>query len=77
MALISFLDTESFVKEIISIHFVARCELLTLCTVWKGSLKYFDLCLCVCVYVCLVLMRTGGSISHCMCGRNLKIALLD
>lgn len=23
-------DTESFVKEIMSIHFVARCELLTL-----------------------------------------------
>ena len=53
MALISFFDTESFVKEIISIHFVARCELLTLCTVWKGSLKYFDLCVCVYVCVCV------------------------
>lgn len=66
MALISFFDTESFVKETISIYCVARCELLTMCTVWKGSLKFFDIFF---LYVCFfvfgglffkVLMRRGG-----------------
>lgn len=53
MALISFFDTESFVKETISIYCVARCELLTMCTVWKGSLKFFDIFffLYVCFFV--------------------------
>lgn len=82
MALISFFDTESFVKETISIYCVARCELLTMCTVWKGSLKFFDIFFFVCVFFCfwgaffLSSYEKGrvGSINHCVFGRNLKIA---
>lgn len=50
MALISFFDTESFIKEIISIHFVARCELLTteltVPVLGKGP-SNFDIFVCV------------------------------
>lgn len=53
MALISFFDTESFVKETISIHFVARCELLTLnCVLFgKGSSNFLTFFLYVCVFL--------------------------